>query len=152
MPQDLTDDKSTLVQVMAWCRQTTSHYLSQCWLSPLSSYGVARPQWVNDSPVHWHIHLQARDKEERYLRRQQRRADLEEKRKQREEERVRAQRLAQEEQERSQCVTPEKKPTVQPVEEKVEETRVTEEDTEAVVSKLLEETGMSAVIELYRGI
>ena len=31
MPLDLTDDKSTLVQVMAWCRQTTSHYLSQCW-------------------------------------------------------------------------------------------------------------------------
>ena len=47
MPHDLTDDKSTLVQVMAWCRQTTSHYLSQCWLSPLSPYGVARPQWVN---------------------------------------------------------------------------------------------------------
>ena len=44
MPQDLTDDKSTLVQVMAWCRQATSHYLSQCWLSSLSSYGVARPQ------------------------------------------------------------------------------------------------------------
>ena len=46
MPQDLTDDKSTLVQVMAWCRQATSHYLSQCWLSPLSPYGIARPQWV----------------------------------------------------------------------------------------------------------
>ena len=46
MPQDLTDDKSTLVQVMAWCRQATSHYLSQCWLSSLSSYGLARPQWV----------------------------------------------------------------------------------------------------------
>ena len=47
MPQDLTNDKSTLVQVMAWCCQATSHYLSQCWLSPLSSYGIARPQWVN---------------------------------------------------------------------------------------------------------
>ena len=46
MPQDLTDDKSTLVQVMFWCRQATSHYLSQCWLSSLSLYGVARPQWV----------------------------------------------------------------------------------------------------------
>ena len=31
IPLDLTDDKSTLVQVMAWCRQATSHYLSQCW-------------------------------------------------------------------------------------------------------------------------
>ena len=27
----LTDDKSTLVHVMAWCRQATSHYLSQYW-------------------------------------------------------------------------------------------------------------------------
>ena len=28
MPQDFTDDKSTLVQVMAWCRQAASHYLN----------------------------------------------------------------------------------------------------------------------------
>ena len=42
-----TDDKSTLVQVMAWCRQATSHYLSQCWPRSLSPYGVTRPQWVN---------------------------------------------------------------------------------------------------------
>ena len=47
MPLDLTDDKSTLVQVMAWCRQATSHYLSQCWPSSLSPYGVIRPQWFN---------------------------------------------------------------------------------------------------------
>ena len=40
-------DKSTLVQVMAWCRQATSHYLSQCWLKSLSPYGLARTQWVN---------------------------------------------------------------------------------------------------------
>ena len=45
-PQDLTDDKSTLVHVMAWCRQAISHYLNQCWLSPLSPYGITRPQWV----------------------------------------------------------------------------------------------------------
>ena len=50
MPWDLTDDKSTLVQVMAWCRQATSHYLSQCWPSSMSPYGVTRPQWVNVSP------------------------------------------------------------------------------------------------------
>ena len=30
MSLDFTDDQSTLVQVMAWCRQATSHYLSQC--------------------------------------------------------------------------------------------------------------------------
>ena len=47
MPRDLTDDKSTLVQVMAWCRQATSHYLSQCWPRSLSPYGVTSPQWVN---------------------------------------------------------------------------------------------------------
>ena len=36
-----------MVQVMAWCRQATSHYLSQCWLSSVSPYDVARPQWFN---------------------------------------------------------------------------------------------------------
>ena len=46
MSQDLTDDKSTLVQVMAWSRQATSHYLSQCWPRSMSLYGVTRPQWV----------------------------------------------------------------------------------------------------------
>ena len=46
MPQDLTDDKSTLVQVMAWCRQATSHYLNQCWPRSMSPYAVTMPQWV----------------------------------------------------------------------------------------------------------
>ena len=46
MPQDLTDDKSTLVQVMALCRQATSHYLNQCWPRSSTPYGVTRPQWV----------------------------------------------------------------------------------------------------------
>ena len=32
---------------MAWCRQTTSHYLGQCWTGSLSSYGVTRSQWIN---------------------------------------------------------------------------------------------------------
>ena len=49
MPEKLTDDKSTLVQVMAWCRQATSHYLSQCWPSSMSPYGVTRAQWVNQN-------------------------------------------------------------------------------------------------------
>ena len=44
---DLTDYKSALVQVMAWCRQATNHYLSQCWPRSLSPYGVTWPQWVN---------------------------------------------------------------------------------------------------------
>ena len=45
MPWDLTDDKSTLVQVMAWCRQATSHYLSQCWPSSMSPY-MASPAHI----------------------------------------------------------------------------------------------------------
>ena len=43
---DFTDDQSTLVQVMAWCRQATSHYRSQCWPRTMSPNGVTRPQWV----------------------------------------------------------------------------------------------------------
>ena len=46
MPQDITDDKSKLVQVMAWCCQATSHYLKQCWPRSPTPYGVPRPQWV----------------------------------------------------------------------------------------------------------
>ena len=46
MSLDLTDEESTLVQVMAWCRQATSHYLSPCWPRSLSPYGVTRPQCV----------------------------------------------------------------------------------------------------------
>ena len=38
------DDKSTLVQVMAWCRQVTSHYLSQYWPRSVSPNSVDRPQ------------------------------------------------------------------------------------------------------------
>ena len=47
MPRDLTDDKSTLVQVMAWCRQATSHYLNQCWPRSPPPYDVIRPQSVD---------------------------------------------------------------------------------------------------------
>ena len=47
MPQDLTGDKSTLIQLMARCRQATSHYLYQCWPRSPMPYGITRPQWVN---------------------------------------------------------------------------------------------------------
>ena len=46
MSLDFTDDQSTLVQVMAWCRQATSHYLSQCWPRSMSPNGITRLQWV----------------------------------------------------------------------------------------------------------
>ena len=35
----------TLIMVMAWRRQETSHYLSQCWPRSLSTYGATRAQW-----------------------------------------------------------------------------------------------------------
>ena len=53
MSLDFADDQSTLVQVMAWCRQATSHYLSQCWPRSLSPYGVIRPQWVQVMAAAW---------------------------------------------------------------------------------------------------
>ena len=55
MSLDHTYDKSTLVQVIAWCRQATIHCPSQCWPRSLAPYGIARPQrvnpiWLRDSP------------------------------------------------------------------------------------------------------
>ena len=45
---------SILVQVMAWCRQATSHYLSKCWPWSLSQYGVIRPQWLKKNKYYFH--------------------------------------------------------------------------------------------------
>ena len=42
MPQNVTIQKSTLVQVMAWCHQAPSHYLSQCWPICMLPFGT---QW-----------------------------------------------------------------------------------------------------------
>ena len=46
MPHNFSHEKSTLAQVMAWCRQATSHYLSQGGPISMSPYGVTKPQWV----------------------------------------------------------------------------------------------------------
>ena len=44
---DLSDDKSTLVQEVAWCCQAASHYQSKCWPSSmLPQLSIIRPQWV----------------------------------------------------------------------------------------------------------
>ena len=43
----LTDDKSTLVQVITWCRQAASHYLSKHRPRYMSTDSVTRPQWAN---------------------------------------------------------------------------------------------------------
>ena len=53
--QGLTHDKSTLIQVMDWCRQATSHYLNQCWPRSPMPYDVTRPQWVKKWP--WRTYL-----------------------------------------------------------------------------------------------
>ena len=46
MPHALTDGKSTLVQLMACCLMTSSHYLNQCWPRSMSPYVTSKPQWV----------------------------------------------------------------------------------------------------------
>ena len=50
MSVNLADDNLTLVHVMAWCRQATSHYLSQWRPRSMSPYGIIRQQWVKWVP------------------------------------------------------------------------------------------------------
>ena len=47
-----TDDKSTLVQLMVWCHQATSHHLSQHLPSSMSPYGII---WATMSYDVWRI-------------------------------------------------------------------------------------------------
>ena len=69
MSMDLTDDMSTLVQVMAWCHQASSHYLSQCWPRSMP-YGITRPQWRFYSVTHPPRSLfSANDEQRRYQQR-----------------------------------------------------------------------------------
>ena len=50
MSLDLSDEKSTLVQVMAWSCQAINHYyLSQCWHRSKARYGVPMLRWVKAS-------------------------------------------------------------------------------------------------------
>ena len=46
MAQKPNGDESTLVRVMAWCRQAASPYLSQCWPRSVTSYGATTSQWI----------------------------------------------------------------------------------------------------------
>ena len=48
--------KSTLVQVVAWCRQAASHYLSQCWPESVSPYGL---NWVDFVRTRFKLWLQS---------------------------------------------------------------------------------------------
>ena len=38
--------KSTLLQVLTWCRKATRHYLNRCWPSNMMAYGVTGSQWL----------------------------------------------------------------------------------------------------------
>ena len=56
------DDKSTSVWVMAWCCQSSSHYLNQCWPRSLMPYDITRPQlgncaWYKRVWSHNHIYI-----------------------------------------------------------------------------------------------
>ena len=42
-----SDNKSTMVQVMAWCHQAASDYLSQCWPRFVSPHGITMSQQTN---------------------------------------------------------------------------------------------------------
>ena len=52
VPQNLNNERSTLVAVMAWCRQATSYYLSQCCPRSMSPYHITRSPWVNSKGHH----------------------------------------------------------------------------------------------------
>ena len=48
MALNLTNCTSTLIWVMAWCCQATSHYLSQCWPRFKPLHSISGPQCVKD--------------------------------------------------------------------------------------------------------
>ena len=47
MVQESTDDKSTSVQVLPWCRQATGHYPSHCSPRSMSPNGVTKSNLFN---------------------------------------------------------------------------------------------------------
>ena len=47
MPLNTSDEKSILVQVMAWCHWAKINFLSQFWVGFMVPNGVTRPQSVN---------------------------------------------------------------------------------------------------------
>ena len=67
MPQNITNKKSRLVQIMAWCRQATSHYLSQCWPRYLSPYGVTKPLWATHVRLKVRPHMCGADTGQRHM-------------------------------------------------------------------------------------
>ena len=62
VPEGLNDDKSALVQLMAWSRQTTSHYFNHSWMP----FAVTRWKLVKQinhlSPIQYHRLLRNLDR------------------------------------------------------------------------------------------
>ena len=56
MSLNVTDNKSTLVQVMAWCLDSTKSLPEQMLCQISSPCGVTRPQWVNSGWFH-HVNI-----------------------------------------------------------------------------------------------
>ena len=59
IPQNLTNEKSQLIQVMAWCRQATNHYLSQYWTRShhMVSLGLISKYCAKNANFKWRITL-----------------------------------------------------------------------------------------------
>ena len=51
---DLIHDKSTLVEVIVWCRQAASHYLYQWWAVSMTPCGTTGSQ-CNLTKIPWHV-------------------------------------------------------------------------------------------------
>ena len=54
--QSLINEKLALDEMIAWCHQATSHYMSQCWPRSMLPYGITNTQWVTSwrkTIFHW---------------------------------------------------------------------------------------------------
>ena len=51
IPTEIRKIRHALAQVMAWCHQSPSHYMTQCQLGYLALYGVTGLRYVNSSGV-----------------------------------------------------------------------------------------------------
>ena len=51
MLQNLTNERSTLAQVMAWCHEATSHCMSQCWPRSMSPYSITKQSGTEQNLV-----------------------------------------------------------------------------------------------------
>ena len=57
-PQNIFDNKSIFIHVMAWCRHAKSNYLSHCWpryMSPVQMASLGRNVLNMGSKLYWRI-------------------------------------------------------------------------------------------------